>query len=526
MSNTLLKPVHANSARFDAQKRMSPTWALIWKQCADLTQSFIVLLAGSLLVLLVLAWATRNQSFHFGWTLVSAAMFSVGFALVACFVSFVTESESQTREFLGNLPVTSFHVGAIKLSMAVLAVFVFFACQILMAFVAVWLRDKLGDDSIWFAGSEYVSENWSVIAIVVAVVFVSCSISCSFWASSWMSVFCAAFLVWGLTVTCAWLGCFPSMEMVDGSVKIYPVFPTAVLLTASILAIGLPLVWLRRRPLLGRRRVANGPMDHFEEDDFWGTLPSKFGIKTPACLSMPSRGRFPALCWQSVRQQGVVPLLAVVALGLLVCLFGGVVDAKVSSEWALEQMVFGLTLVLMFAGYGFGWATVYRDKLNSNFSFFQQHQEHGRELLMARVLFPLIVLWGTAMAGALGIYCFYGSSIDIWLPLLSGLGAYSVTLMWSMAFRSHVYALGVGFVIALTFNVYVITWIQPSGGDQQWMVVLPFVWLATCFACAPAWLSGRIGAAWMTWFTLVSIATFFVPLWMLIRWLVGMEPRA
>lgn len=163
---------------------------------------------------------------------------------------------------------------------------------------------------------------------------------------------------------------------------------------------------------------------------------------------------------------------------------------------------------------------LYCDKLNSNLCFFQQHQEHGRELLFARVLFPIFLLFATTFAGTGIIYLMSGLEMKIWLPLFLGTGAFSATLMWSMAFRSHVYALGVGLLLTLTLHLFAYEF------GYQWMVALPFVWLATCFACALAWLAGRMSAAWMTWFTLVSVATYSVPLWIVIRWLIGMEPGA
>jgi len=135
-------------------------------------------------------------------------------------------------------------------------------------------------------------------------------------------------------------------------------------------------------------------------------------------------------------------------------------------------------------------------------------------------------LVATTVAGANVIYWMSGLTATIGPSLLSGIGAFSVTLMWSMAFRSHVYALGIGFLLAFTLNMFVVGWATDEEFGYRWMAALPLVWLVTCFACAPAWLAGRISAAWMTWFTLVSVAAYSVPLWILIRWLVGMDPVA
>jgi hypothetical protein len=526
MSDSLATSVRYPTAPLTTQKRMSPTRALIWKQCADLFRSFVVLTAVSLVLFVFFAWATHKTNESIAWPLFVAAMFSIGFSLSACFVSFVIESESRTREFLVNLPVTSQHVGAIKLIVATLAVVVFFVGQVCLALMAVWLKGKFaGDVSFWGHGSEYVSQYWWAFAIVVGVVFVSSAISCSFWSTSWISTFSTAFLIWGLVQVCDWLDLFLSTARTDDPIGRYPMLLVAVLLSAIVLAIGLPLFWLRRRPLLRKRIASNVSVDH-QENDFWSLLPSKLGITTPAWLAMPSRGRFAALCWQSVRQQMMLPLLAFLAIAVLAwAVYAGLGPLHYNS--GAKMMQISLTFVLTMTGHGFGSASIYRDKLNSNLSFFHQHQEHGRELLLARIVFPLLLLIVSAALCNLAVYLLTGYSPSVWLPLLSGFAAFSATLMWSMAFRSVIYPLGVGLVLSLTMNGFIMSFgAEQAEFSHPWIAVLPFVWLATCFACAPTWLAGRRGAAWMAWFTFVSLATYAIPLWMLACWMLGVDPTA
>ena len=120
MSNVLSPQLpNSEATEIEKWKRMSPAWALAWKQFADLTQSFIVLSAASILMLILAAWwlgdqtRLRDQSGYYWVSYNIVAMFTCGFALVACFVSFVTEFESRTRDFLSSLPVSSFLVGVV-----------------------------------------------------------------------------------------------------------------------------------------------------------------------------------------------------------------------------------------------------------------------------------------------------------------------------------------------------------------------------------------------------------------------------
>jgi len=447
---------------------------------------------------------------------------------VACFISFVTEYESRTREFLVNLPVSSFRVGVVKQLTTVSSVAVFFGAQILLRLIVVWLYQTVFDSHGWedeFRGAA----SLYVASLVVMAVFVSCMICCSFWSTSWMSVVWALPLAWLLCAACLSYGLVPDSMRDPTVIWGYPRASIVVLALAITGAIAIPLFWLRRRPLLRRWATSSGPSDHAKDDFFWASLPGKLGIKTPALLKLPGRDRFSALCWQSVRQQALMPFLAVVSLGVMVWLFALVLEMSDRGGFSPEvfkPMQVALLFVMTMTGYGFGAAALYRDKLNSNLSFFQQHKEYGRELLLARVLLPLLLLVATMAVGHCIITWFTGVATDIWLPLLSGLSGFSVMLMWSMAFRSHIYALAIGLMLALTMNGFISIWQGNDGFEYRWMAVLPFVWLITCFAYAPTWLSGRRGARWMAWFTFVSILTYAVPLWGMTCWLLGMEPTA
>lgn len=532
MSNSLLTPRLHPNAPLGTQNRMSPTMALVWKQLADLTQSFVVLSAASLVVLLLAAWLMRETEVY-RVSLATLALFSCGFALVACFTSFVTEYESRTRDFLGNLPVSSLHVGAVKQLSAASAVAVFFGLQVLARLMVLWFLRTFFDQSIWGTEFQWTTEHYFV-ALMVNAVFVSCLICCSFWSTSWMSVVCALPLAWLLCAACISYGVFPeSMRNPTAESWGYPRVSKVLLALALVGAVSIPLFWLRRRPLNWKRTVSDTPLDHHEEDFFWVSLPGKLGIPTPAWLEMPGRDRFPALCWQSVRQQGMLPFLALLAVGVMACLFSLVIEmnnvnriftANQLNGQVSQAMQMGLVFVMSISGFGFGWGALYRDKLNSNFNFFQQHKEYGRTLLLARVLFPSVLLLITLAVGSGVIYLYTGHEVSIWPALLSGLGAFLATLMWSMALRSFVYTLGIGLVLSLTINGFIGAWLTHGEFEYGWVMVLPFVWLATCFAYAPTWLSGRRTVGWMVWFTFVSMITFAVPLWKMTLWLLGMEP--
>ena len=522
--------LHPNGP-FGTQNRMSPTLALIWKQCADLFQSFAVLSLASIATLMLIAWLMRDPlvrgpSRYYWLSLSSVGLFSCGFALVACFVSFVTEHESRTREFLTNLPVSSFLVGGVKQLGAALAVAVFFGVQVLARLMILWLCQNVFQLQAWPADIQGPNPHFFV-AIIVTMVFVSCLISCSFWSTSWTSVFIALPLAWFLCAACVSYGSSLAMIWNTGEIWGYPRVSKVLLALSSVAAVAVPLFWLRRRPLAWKKiTMSDTPLDEHDDDFFYASLPSRMGIPTPAWLALPGRDRFPALCWQSVRQQAMLPFLAMMAIGVLAWLFYLVLrssNVHRLDRRAVEAMRIGLVFVMTITGYGFGWGAIYRDKLNSNLNFFQQHIEHGRELLLARVLFPAFLSLITLAVGSGVIYLLTGHAAPMLLPLFAGLAAFSATLMWSMTLRSYIYALGIGLVLSMTMNAVIVSWLTKSEPAHLWMIVLPLFWLATCFAYAPTWLSSRRTARWMAWFIFVSMLTFAVPLWKMACWMMGVD---
>jgi len=493
MSSSLTTQGPHPNAPFGMQARMSPVVALVWKQLSDMSQAFVVLTAGSAAVSVLTAWAmSRGGGGHDVFYSI-ITLFTCAFALAACFISFVIEFESRTRDFLSSLPISSVLVGLVKQWCAALAVAVFFGVQLLIRLAVLSLltrwsyRYQLG-----YSFADPTSLYY--VALIVSVVFISCLICCSFWSTSWMSVACALPLTWLLVAASISYGLFSQPTLEPEVSWGYQFTSQLVLVAALAAAILIPLFWLRRRPMLRRLPAIVGPMDHAEDDFFYSELPGKLGLRTPALLAMPGRDRFPALCWQSVRQQALMPLLAVLCLGLMAWLFGLVMEMsprRPSHPQVQLSMQTGLLFVMTMAGYGFGVAALYRDKLNSNFNFFQQHREYGRELLLARILFPLLLLSATAVVGHGIITLFTGGATGLGVSVIAGLSAFTVSLMWSMAFRSHIYALGVALVLASTMNSFFSLWLVHKEFEYTWVVVLPFVWLVTCFAYAPTWLSGR-----------------------------------
>ena len=176
MSNALSTQSLRSNAPLGTLNRMSPTLALMWKQCADLTKSFVLLALASLVPFWFFAYEFRHDDEFVFAALTIAGMFTCGFALVACFESFVAESERQTREFLRNLPVSSFQVGGVKLLAGALAVVLFFVTQIGLVVAASWLSSSYGEGASFQGSIEQVYQYWDEVAIVAVVVFASSSI--------------------------------------------------------------------------------------------------------------------------------------------------------------------------------------------------------------------------------------------------------------------------------------------------------------------------------------------------------------
>lgn len=505
-------------------KRMSATRALLWKQFNDFVPLFIAIGFASLLFGAINALVVVRGADFGRIALQFAGLFACGFALTACSIAFATESESRTREFLSGLPVSSFHIGAVKLLASLAAVVLVFAMQIGLAAVFTCLRSMFFEADSLTAGLEPIYQGWSTVAIFTAVVFVASSISSSYFPNSLLSAICVCPLMFILG-GCAWTWHLSAWPGDGAAVPMEALrFAQAFLLLGVAGSIVLPLFWLRRKPLSWKRSASTDSVDHFEDDWFWASLPGKVGIKTPGWLETPGRDRFKALCWQSLRQQMMLPFLALVSAGLMVWLFDMVfkyhgLPGKGMTSELMKATQTCLMITMAFTGYGFGWGTLYRDKLNSNLNFFQHHREHGRELLLARLMLPMILLLATVFAGYYAIDYFTGNEVSIWLPLFSGVFAFSATLMWSMAVRSYVYTLAIG--LALTLIGYIASWKHDTSQMSSWIAVLPSVWLLTCFAYAPAWLAGRSSAAWMAWFAFVSLITYAVPLWYFARWILG-----
>jgi len=144
MSSSLTTSGPHPNAPFGTQARMSPAVALVWKQLADMSQAFAVLTAGSAFVLALTAWLMRDGGMFYAHSYSVVILFTCGFALVACFISFVTEFESRTRDFLSCLPVSSVLVGVVKLFCALLAVAAFLSVQLLLRWAVLSLL------SSWF----------------------------------------------------------------------------------------------------------------------------------------------------------------------------------------------------------------------------------------------------------------------------------------------------------------------------------------------------------------------------------------
>jgi len=245
-------------------------------------------------------------------------------------------------------------------------------------------------------------------------------------------------------------------------------------------------------------------------------------------MHLPRGGEFVALVWQSFRQQRTFVMLISFFLGVLLLgtLYHHLGTGRKGDLLSFALPVCGLTGLMA------GWLTLYEDKKDNNFQFFQQHREKGIKLLIARVLSSVLMLV-VLIGGFLLVPEFFEyrslfhhlTSLDLEVfkktALMASTTFYSVVLLCTMIFRSHVYALGVALVVGL---VAVTSTVSPvEGVGFTWMFVLPLVWLLSSVCYGPTWLSGRRSWLWTGYFTIILLAAFAAPIYLLGCWLLGGE---
>ena len=500
------------------QKRPSATWSLCRKQAQEFGSAMAVLTACSVIIYFI-GRSLESGLIEDHQVAISILIpMTICFSFVVSFIAFVSENDSRTRSFLMNLPMSSWHIGAVKMLMVVLAVFVFLAVQ--LAFAGAWVYIGFESGAASIADRNEVIEKlptlllWAVGSFSVAIVI--SLFACSFWASPWASILTAIALGAYSLFACASLfnSNEPGQEPLSGF--------SAWLLKGSLLlivigAVWFPLRWLRRRPWqIGRYVAALVEMPQIESTK---AEKSWQGFRF---IQLPRGGKFGALIWQSLRQQSGV--LTLVFFGVIVLLIFG---------WASRYQVFrtghnvelflsSLVPVLGYAGFVAGWMALHQDKRDRNWEFFQQHREFGVWLMVARIVCSisvLLLLVGLAVVLLDLDATFRRFNSDRWdvlsvSVLMSGIVGYAAMLLCSMVFRSHIYAIAVGLMVWLaTIGSY-------ESGWFAWMHALPFLWLISCICYGPAWLAGRRNWRWTVYFTIILLLAFSAPIYILSRRLI------
>ncbi|MDA8563533.1 hypothetical protein N9L06_03670 [Mariniblastus sp.] len=514
---------NATVERFQIQKQPSVTWSLCWKQGYEFALSMIVLTVFSLAIYLMCGSFEPSCIGDYQVALSALTPTTICFAFVACFIAFVSENDSRTRSFLMNLPLSGWHIGAVKILMVVLAVAVFFAVQLALA--GVWMSIEFESNVASTVDQNNVIENFSeallsIASVIGVAVFISL-FACSFWSSPWASILTAVALAFYTPFAIGWaFSNNPDLASLSG-------FSTRLvkgsLLFFAIGAVWYPLRWLRRRPWqIGRYVTALAETLEVEPAR---TESRSQGSKL---LHLPRGGKFGALLWQSFAQQNNVLML--VFFGLSIFLLRNVIAYwPLATANAKEAFSASLIPALGLAGLAFGWTTLCQDKMDNNREFFQQHREHGVSLLIARITCSLSALMLLVGLAFLAVKSFYPgdwiylrtvNQLDEWAigVSMSGLAGYSAMLLCSMAFRSHIHAMGVALLVWLV-EIWSFRAINEHA-EFSWLLALPFLWLASCIFYGPAWLSGRRDWRWTAYFTVILLLAFSVPIYAWIRLLI------
>ena len=515
------------------RKVSSPTWALCWKQWHELLSAMAMITLGSLVLLIVFGFITFKDPDYYSlmvWIPIAASVF---FTFAACFIAFVSENENRTRSFLVNLPLSSFHVGVAKILMILVAIVAFCAGQALIASAGALIKMQAHGfpDFNWGMNSEHLASDVSIILMIVAAVISISLLACSFCSNPWAAVFLAFVSIIYFTVAFVHVtNHFLSLE------ARYLSFPEAIVLTATLVLILLggiwfPLRWLRRQPWRLSRHFPTLIEDGQSKSTGPNSQPLQSSWQTRRFMHLTRGGKFRALVWQSFRQQHLVVVLVSFVLGVL--FFYILMQTWGMTSVNKTRYILTATIpVMAFTGFVAGWLTLYQDKKDNNFEFFQQHHESGIKLLIARVLSSFsvlgMVIGGTILAGICLIREDFLNQPNpaLWqtwvkCSLMAGPTFYSAVLFCSMMFRSHVYALGVALVVGLVATPSIGAPIENTG--FAWMFALPLIWLLSSIFYGPAWLSGKRSWAWPAYFTVVMAAAFAVPIYLYVCWLLGIE---
>ena len=519
---------------FCAKRHASATWALWWKQWRELLQPMAVLTLGSLVLMTTFGFVAFKDGYYGVMASVPITM-SMCFIFVCCFISFVSESENETSSFLMNLPLSSVHVGIVKVVVIVAAIVSFCFGQALMAAIGAWikLRTEVFPESQVEEIVEGLNKAGLSISVFVSLAFVISLVSCSFWSRSWSSVLTAALLACYAIFAFAKLDSY-IYDFKDSPLLVWEAWLLAVSLAVLVVgAIWFPLRWLRKRPSRFARSASaaiDGAQSAFVGSDEAASQSHK---KSWKLFEVPRGGRFGALLWQSVGQQRIVLMFCSFFLIILVtCVLGAMVNRSGSFFVGVMPSLipaFGLT------GLGAGWLTLQHDKKNNNFEFFQQHREHGITFMIARIIPPIAVL---LLLAGIALACseemawrsrFRVSAAELEnlekVALFSCAAFFSVVVLCSMIFRSQVYALGVAILVAIGWLAS-ISRVMSFHPEFYWMLGLPLVWLLSSVAYGPRWLSGRRSWAWTVYFTIVLLSAFTPLIYAFVCWCLGIEIEA
>ena len=521
----------------------APLWPMLWafakKQVRDLAQSFIVLLAAyTLVTIFVYVMARSSISDPLRISFGATFFFGCAYALVVNFTAFVSERERRTDQFLAGLPISSSWIGWTKLITAGLVFLTFLLAQALIVTTATWLfatfKFELQVD--WY--SRFTETKFLLVLLwslaIFGGTFVCSAVACSLFSNPWVSIL--AFV--GIFVASIYF----AMILLSEPADLPPITPWVLTAMTGLAAVGAafllgPSTWLRRRawtvPDVGRALGSVGG-ERFSH----GT--SAWSERQTALLKRANQNPGLAMLWQAVCQQAAlmvyVPALLSLALFGYLLFFGpsSVIDTPWRTQAHSILLVedssgfnwlcqFGITLL----GLGLAWVTLFADKRDNNVQFFRQHREHGTLFWLSRVALPIVLL--TIVVPIL--YVFYATGRGFLARvddlIFIGIASFSATLVWSQVLKSHVYLLGIGFVVSFMMfsnSQIVLDSFSDDGFSPaiyfllQMTKTLPMIWLLGSLWFAPRWLAGaRVSQhpSWMVFIAVTTLMAFAVPLYLL-----------
>ena len=522
----------------------APLWPMLWalakKQFRDLAQSFIVLLSVCTLVTVFAFVMERNTiSNPLRISLGATFLFGWAYALVVNFTALVSEREGRTDQFLAGLPISSSWVGWTKLITAGVVFLTFLVAEVLVVLTVTWLFATFRPELTLDRYSEItLSEFWQKSSSSLAILsgaFVCSAIGCSWFSNPWVALLSFVAHYAALIMFARILLSEPADLPIFWQQRFFYLIAVAGLTVVGVAFLTGPSTWLRRRtwavPETGLGSVGGEHLSN--KVSAWSESQTKL-------LKRADQNPGLAMLWQAVYQQ--VPLMVYVPATLTLVLFthllfygpSSVIDTQWSTDiyrtllfdhsrgfnWLCQ---FGITLF----GLGLAWATLLADKRDNNVQFFRQHREHGTLFWLGRIALPIVLLTIVVPILYVVYAASWGFGARVEDLVFIGAASFSGTLMWSQVLKSHVYLLGIGFMI----SVMMFTNSQFSSDSfsdapvplaiyflLEMTKTLPMIWLLGSLWFAPRWLAGARLSQHPSWIVFIAVTTlmaFSVPLFLL-----------